>query len=215
MQQLFSQESNFMKMMNRAADLLILNLLFLLSCIPIVTIGAALTALYAAVLRMGTMQEDSAAKIYFRTFRDSFFPALKVWLIILAVAGALILDIVLCFRLGGLFFYGLLVFAILLAVLVLASGIAFPLLSLFRNTTLGTLKNSLILSLAHLPRALIVTLLWGFPFWLFLRQPLAFFYAVFIFVIVYFSAAAYLSGLLLRKVFRPYLPDETQEEESA
>lgn len=214
MQQLFSPDSKVMRAMNRATDLLILNLLFLISCIPIVTFGAAITALYAAVMCIGTVREDSPIKTYFRSFRDNFFPALKVWLVIVAVAGALILDIVLCFRLGGNFVYALIPFCILLAVWVLTAGIAFPLLSLFGNSTLGTLKNSLILSLANLPRAVVVAVLWLFPFWLILREPLVFFNAVFILVVIYFSAAAYLSVLVLRKVFRPYLPEEFTEEEA-
>ena len=62
MSKLFSLDSPFMRAMSRVADLMILNLLFLITSIPLVTIGAGLAALYTVIFRMGTDQEGGVFK---------------------------------------------------------------------------------------------------------------------------------------------------------
>lgn len=208
MQTLFSPDSKFMQALSRGADLMLLNLLFLLTCIPVVTIGPSAAALYRVILAMGTAREDGIIRPYFRAFRENFLSALKAWLILLGVAAALILDLLLAIRLGGVFIWFSLVFAILLAMELLAAAMLFPLLSLFQNSTLGTLKNALVLGLGQLPRAAAIAALWVFPLVVLWYMPLTFFYAAFIWIVIYFSGAAFLASLLLKPVFAPYLPNE-------
>lgn len=212
MHNLFSPDSKVMQGLSRAADLMLLNICFLVTCVPVVTIGPSLAALYSVVLVMGTDREKSPVAGYFRAFRDNFGPAIKLWLILLAVGLALSLDLTLCSRLGGLFAWANVVFGILMVVLLLSAAMAFPLVGMFRNTTMGTLKNSLILGLGNLPRAAVILALWIFPVYLLIFQPLVFFNAALLWIIIYFSFAAYLSGLLLRKVLKPYLPEDELEE---
>ena len=66
----FSLDSKFMQAMSRVADLIILNVIYLVTCLPVVTIGAAGTALYTVCFRLGTDREGSLVKGYFRAFRD-------------------------------------------------------------------------------------------------------------------------------------------------
>ena len=66
----FSLDSKFMQVMSRVADLIILNVIYLVTCLPVVTIGAASTALYTVCFRLGTAREGSLVKGYFRAFRD-------------------------------------------------------------------------------------------------------------------------------------------------
>ena len=61
-----------MRYLNRFADLMILNLLFLLTSIPIFTIGASLTALYSVCFRLGTDREGSTFRDYFAAFKENF-----------------------------------------------------------------------------------------------------------------------------------------------
>ena len=55
---IFSPDSRFMRVMSRAADLILLNLCYLLTCLPLFTIGAASAALYAVCFRFGTAEEQ-------------------------------------------------------------------------------------------------------------------------------------------------------------
>lgn len=215
MHNLFSPDSKFMQGMSRGADLILLNLYFLVTCLPVVTIGPSLAALYSVVFVMGTAREKGASLGYFRAFRENFGPALRLWLLLMAIGAALTADLILFTRLGGIFVWLNVAIGILLAILLLGSAVIFPMVSLFSNTTMAMFKNGLILGLANLPRAVLVVALWAFPVYLLVRQPVVFFYSAFLWVVVYFAAAAYFSALLLRKVLRLYLPEDMFEEEKA
>ena len=83
MQNLFSPDSVFMRAMSRIGDLMLLNLLFLLTCVPIVTVGAAVTAMYSVTFRFDTDSEASVIRSYFRAFRADWKQSTAIWLIIL------------------------------------------------------------------------------------------------------------------------------------
>lgn len=99
-------------------------------------------------------------------------------------------------------------FGILALAALLGAAIVFPMLSLFQVGTVEAVKNSLILGLANLPRAAVIALLWCLPVIMLFRVPVVFFYIGFLWVTVYFSAAAYLSSRLLRQVFARFLPED-------
>lgn len=210
MNELFSPDSKLIQGMTRAADLLILNLLFLVTSLPVVTIGASAAALYSVMFAMNSGQEKGTVMPYFRAFRENFRQATIVWLILLFAAVAIIADMVLVANMVA-FEWMNAVFGILLLVELLGSAVIFPLMSLFDNTVLGTLKNGIIIGLGQLPRAAMVAALWCFPVLVLFRLPMVFFYAGFLWAAVWFSGAAYLSSIALRKVFAPYLPENNEE----
>ena len=78
---IFAPDSKFMQAMARVSDLVILNLLFLLSCVPLITIGAASAALYTVCFRIGTDREQGVCRSYFRAFRENFRQGTILWLI--------------------------------------------------------------------------------------------------------------------------------------
>ena len=84
----FSLDSKFMQAMSRVADLIILNVIYLVTCLPVVTIGAAGTAMYTVCFRLGTDREGSLVKGYFRAFRDEFRQATLIWLFLLLFGAA-------------------------------------------------------------------------------------------------------------------------------
>lgn len=89
MDTLFNPNSRVMRAMAMGADLVILNMMFLVCCIPVVTIGPAVTALYRVAYALGTNRENGVFRPFFRAFRENFVIALKIWLMILAAAMAL------------------------------------------------------------------------------------------------------------------------------
>ena len=70
---LFSPDSKFMRFMSVLGDLMLLNFIFLLCSVPVVTIGASITALYTVVFRM-VREKDSRSVVvqFFRSFRQNF-----------------------------------------------------------------------------------------------------------------------------------------------
>lgn len=208
MQALFSPDSRFMQAMSRIGDLLLLNFFFLLTCVPIITIGAAVTALYTVCFRFGTEREVGVIRSYFQAFRDNWKQATVLWLILLLCGGSACFNAYIFYCMSGIFRYGFLPFLILFALVLLIGSYAFPLLSQFDNSSLSTLKNALVLSLGYLPRSLLITGLNIFPFVLLMTDLYVFLQAAFIWAALYFAAAACLNCRLLRKVFAPYLTDK-------
>ena len=200
----FSPDSKFMQAMSQVADLIILNVLFLISCIPLLTIGAASAALYTVCFRIGTDREQGVFLRYFRAFRENFKQGTILWLIFVVFLGAGIVNEFLFYSMEGPLHYLFLLMTALLIFGVLMYGYAFPLISQFSNTTLSTLKNAFCLSLGYLPRSLVIAVLNLFPLALALADLYLFLQVGFIWAFLYFSAAAYINALLLKKVFAPY-----------
>lgn len=68
----FNLDSPVMRFLTKVADLIILNILFLICCIPIVTIGAASTALYTVTMKSVRDEESYVIRSYFKAFKDNF-----------------------------------------------------------------------------------------------------------------------------------------------
>ena len=201
---LFSPDSKIMRALSRVGDLMILNLLFLLSCVPIFTVGAAVTALYAVCFRFDTKDEGYVLRGYFRAFRANFKQATILWLILLFCGAAAAFDAWLFLSFASALHYMSILFIALLLMVLLMTSMVFPLLSQFQNGNRNTLKNAMLLSLGYLPRSVLMVALALFPFALLWMDPDFFWYVGFLWIALYFSAVAYLNTKLLKKVFAPY-----------
>ena len=67
---IFDSDNRFNRFMTRIFNLMILNLLWMLCCIPIVTIGASTVALYTMTLRLVRDEEGSLTRDFFKAFRE-------------------------------------------------------------------------------------------------------------------------------------------------
>ena len=213
MRNFFSPDSKIMRAMGRLGDLILLNFFFLLCCVPVVTVGAAHTALYTVCFRFGTDRERGTVKSFFQAFRANLRQSTLVWLIILLCGVTAALNAYVFYLMPGDIRYSFILFALLFILALFIFSYAFPLLSQFDNRTFSTLKNALVLSLGYLPRSLVMVALNVLPWVLLLVDIILFFQAGLIWVMVYFAAAAYLNTVLLRKVFAPYLPEDEQTRE--
>lgn len=89
MNTLFSADSALMRSLSVLGDVMILNLLFIATSIPVVTLGASLTALNFTAMRIATGECGSVSSDYFRSFRQNFRQATLAGLILLLLAAAL------------------------------------------------------------------------------------------------------------------------------
>lgn len=201
---LFDLDSPIMLVISRFCDIVVLNIVFLLTCIPIFTIGAANTALYDVVFRMDTEREGKLLATYFRSFKENFRQSTALWLILLLFGVATYLNMTRFSILGehayllgyGLFLLSMLV--LLLEVFIFSYG--FPLFSRFRNSTRQTAINALLLSIGNLPRTLLVTVINCFPWALLIMNFYAFMQLGFLWFAAYFAAAAYFNSRVLKNV---------------
>ena len=89
----FSMDNKFFTFMNKVADLCILNIICLVCCIPIVTAGASITAMYYVTLKMVRNEEAYIVRSFFKSFKDNFKQATIINLIMIAVGAILYLDL--------------------------------------------------------------------------------------------------------------------------
>lgn len=201
MRNIFDPDSLFSRIMSFLADLVVLNLVFLLTCLPVFTIGPALTALYTLCFRLSDGR-DGTLKAYFRAFRDNFRQGVGLGLLAIAWVAASAVNLLWAAQSSTLVLV-LLGTVVCLGVMVL--NYAFPLLSRFDNTLVNTLKNALLLCLGHLPRSLLMGAVTVLPVILVLTYPDIFFRMGALWLLVWFSASAYGNALLLKPVFAPFL----------
>jgi len=204
MKAFFNQDSWLMQLLNRFSSLVILNFLFLFTSIPIFTVGASLTALYDVVFRMDTERENKLVSTYFRSFTANFRGSTPVWFLFLLLIGTSCANAVIFSNWGSTIGNVLSVVSVVILInSILVLGYTFPLLSQFDNTRANTLKNALLLSIANLPRTLVITVVNCFPWALMIMNLYAFIQLSFLWLVLYFAAAAYFNSRVLKKVFDP------------
>lgn len=92
MQRLFNGENLFFRLMGKLGDFMCLNVLFLLTSLPIVTAGASVSALYVVLFDMRRGKDGSCFRRYMQAFQKNFRRATVYWLVCLSVAVFLILG---------------------------------------------------------------------------------------------------------------------------
>jgi uncharacterized membrane protein YesL len=203
-----------MLFLSKLVDLAVLNLLFVISCLPVVTIGAALTAIQYVCITGWDTQNSHIIKMYTKSFKQNLKQSTLVWLLLLVVGVVL----------GGLTYATftewkaagskvLTVFLVISVILVILYACVFtfvwPVLAKFENTIGNTLKNALLMSLSHLPGTVVSWLLAGICVFLVYEYAVAKLAAV----LFLFSLVAFLQSNVFRGAFEPYLTAAKEEEQ--
>ena len=150
MRRIFDMDNPLMQGLSVIADMMILNLLTLICSIPVVTLGAALTAMNAVVIRMLNQEEGtSIAKTFFVALKQNLKTGCLLGLLFLLAAGLLCFDYLAASAYVPPFRF----VVVALAVLLLGLGIyAFALLSRYDNTVFGTIRNAALLAVGYFPK---------------------------------------------------------------
>ena len=199
----FNLDSPVMRFLTKVADLIILNILFLICCIPIVTIGAASTALYTVTMKSVRDEESYMIRSYFKAFKDNFKIGTFSWLIALALGIVLTLDFRILPALPETMAQVLRMFLIAVSLFYAIFMIyLFPYIARFENTLKGTLKNALILGIACLPYTLLLLLIHGAA----IAATLFIDFRIvgFLWITIGFSGVAYACSYLLRRAFAKF-----------
>lgn len=195
---LFDYDSPLMQFLTKVANLMIINLLTILCCIPIVTAGAALTAMHYMCLKMVRNEDGAIAKGYFVAFKEALKQATGVWLVLLAFILVFLGDYVIVYHSGIEFPYWFQVSLLGIAIVILlVFMMVFPLMGKFYNTTFRTLKNALIISVAKFPITLLMIVMNAIPLVITI-----YFFQMFPLVLMFgMSLPAYGAANLLNKYF--------------
>lgn len=193
---MLQKDGRFVKVLNRIADLVGLNLLAILFCIPIITIGASITAVYGCIFRIQEKREGYLTKDFWKLFKECFRSSTIIYLVGAAVVAMLYLDYQIFATDSRLD---------ILQVLVVAGGIlvteiftyAFPMESYFENSLKATVKNALLLGISNIPYTLLMLGINVFPFFLVAKIPVTFG----IWFLIGISGSAWINSFFLKKIF--------------
>lgn len=159
-----SGEGKILLIVNKFVNLLWLNILTILCCLPVLTAGASITAMYNITLAMVKEEDGYITKSFFKAFKSNFRQATAMWLVILAGALVLLLDVHIIGNYAPQFMnYLLIPMCFVLLVIVALFLYAFPLQAYFHNTIKGTLGNALKLAFVHLPYTVVFLILQAMP----------------------------------------------------
>lgn len=216
----FNLDSPLMQALNKMADLMWLNILTMICCIPIITIGPAMTAMHYMALKIARDEECYITRDYFKSFKLNFRQGILIWLLMLFILVVLAGDFYIMNYSGLEFGTPLRIVLIVISFMVLfVMTFVFPVLAKFDNTVLRTIKNAFFIAILQFPKTILMMILSVAPVGLFLFfpqiTPIIFLFGL--------SAPAWVSAKLYSKFFKKLeaqilennAPEESQPEENA
>ncbi len=206
-------DNPIMRGMGRLADFIILNLLWVVCSIPIITIGASTSALYTVMLKLVKNEEGYIAKGFLKAFKENFKQSTIMWIIFLLISIVFVVDFVsiklMSDEIGGIL---QILFLFMGALLAAWMVYAFALQARFVNTVKNTLKNAMILVFAKLPFTVLIVLLTVGPVLVTFLTVRTLVIGVMVWFFAGVSLVAWLNSYLLRFVFKKL--EEGGEQES-
>ncbi len=197
----------FMELLRKISDIVFCNVLFCVLCLPVVTAGAAMTGLAAAMQLIAEDREDegrSALRVFLHTFKEHFLRATLLWLFgLLGIAFLVLYYYTVNAMEGGAGHLYRITFYALVMVFFAGYQYVFPMLARFGDGAGRTLRNAWLISVAALPWTLLGLVIPAAAVALtFFLRPERFGGAVFFWAIIGFGITAYLNNLAYLKAFR-------------
>ncbi|MBH1939499.1 YesL family protein [Mobilitalea sibirica] len=202
-------DTNFMKHLGRLSDILILGIWSAVCSIPIVTMGASISATYYVTLKMVRDEENSVTKGFFRGFKANFKKATLIWIVMVALAVFFYFNFLLMNAMEMKYENIIRILNIIIVVnIYFVSVYIFPLLVFFENTLKNTIKNSVILAFTNIPKSIMVFMINIGPF-----VALYYFPYFFPFIVLFsISVTCFINSILIRGVFDKHIKPEDKED---
>ena len=192
--------------LSRVCDIFILNCLWIICSLPIITMGAATTALYYCMLKINRETDSSIIKMFLKSFRSNLMQGC-ILTVIFIFSGLSVLAYILLWRMLETEINGLVIIPCILLALIwgIAVSYTFPILAQFDNTIIHTLKNALYLGIFHFKRTIVILLIHTLPLVLFFVFPYVFVIGMPIFLIFGVALITLINSKILIKVFDEYM----------
>ncbi len=195
MGKLFDYDHPFLRLLSRIADLFVLNLMTLVLCLPIITIGASITAAHYTALKLHR-GENYVMPNFWKSFKENFKQSTIIWMIF---ALFFVVEYLAFITLSN----GTSETDLTMQGVIVATGVfgvcfmlwVFPLQSKFVNKIPKTIYTSFIMTFKHIIRTVLLLALFVLPFLL----PAEGFPVILLFG---FSVPIYLSAMIYNKPFK-------------
>lgn len=217
MRSIFSPDGVLFRIVERLTNLVVLNILYLIFCIPIVTIGPATAALHYVTLKYAANEEDRVWAPFIHSFKQNLKQGIVVGLVSTFVGFGLAWALwFVYYNLlnGDAFNMVMLVMISLCCVIYLMiMGYIYPLLARYDNSLKQMFRTALVLAIRHLPATVCLAIISAAPILLLMLHPTTFMLALTFYFFIGFAAIAFLHDKLIHRIFLQYTPRETTEEE--
>lgn len=205
---IFNPDSPLMNVLGKMADLMWLNILTMIFCIPIVTAGASFTAMHYMALKIVRDEECYITRGFWKSFKENLKQGTQIWLLLLLVAGVFVGDYLIITKTEmemNNVFKTIIIIAVLFVIF--TATFVFPVLAKFDNTTLRTIRNAFVMSVLQFPKTFVMIIVYLLP-------PVLCYFSMSLFPFVFLfglSVPAFVAALLYNKFFQK-LEDQIAEE---
>lgn len=202
---IFNTDNLFMRICEKILDLVTVNLLFLLSCLPLVTIGIAKISLYETLFEIKGARRVKVTAMYMQAFRKNWKVGLKIGLLELLLVGISLFDLVLFWRQETMLFQmlkatciGVIIFTSLLFLCI------YPLAAKFEMTVKDLLQTGLIMVSLHFPWFFLMIALLAVIVFFLSSSGFVLLLGFTLFVLVGFAALGFLQLPIMETIFNKY-----------
>lgn len=204
---MFGIDGKFYEVVSKLVDLVILNILFLICCLPVVTIGASTTALYGVTKKMIKKNEGYIVRNFFGQFKKNFKQSTIMWFILFVAGFIPSIDLyIINYMSKGMvqtILKGFTLMAVLVVFFVFLYSMALQ--STFENTVKNTIKNAFLMGLGHFPWTLLIVLVAISPFISLTVMGKYWSTELFVMMLIWFSGSAYINSYIFNYIFEKYM----------
>ena len=211
MYKFFDPDGLFAKIMNTVLALIVLNVLWIVCSLPVVTMGASTAALYTVLIGLRDGNDTKVIRRFFAAFGENWKQASAVWLVLLAASAVCGLDLYLAAQTQST--VARVACVVGLVAVAMTATFAFPLLARFENTWRNHLKNGALLALSHAPRTLLSLALWGGAAVLTVYSFATMYHMILLWLMLGFSCLSYATLWVVTPVLRKLEPAPAEEKE--
>lgn len=173
---MFDFDGNFYTYTGKIFDVILVSIYWLIGCIPVITIGASFSALYAAVTKSVRHDRDSVSRQFWHAYRQNLIPSIPLTLIYVGVIFLMFLNIgILDAKLRNMFgIFFIVLYALVIVFFIIAACYAFPALSRFAMPSGWFIKLSFYMTVKHLPISIVLFAVFAVSYVALLAKPTLF-----------------------------------------
>ena len=202
----FNADNPFWQIMDTVFDLFVLNTLWLILCIPVITIGPSTTAAFYALIQRARGEGGEIHKDFFQSFKQNLKQGIIMGLIITLTGGFLLTDMWLCRVSGrGIYTFFLFFFGVLFIVWAMTALYSFPLLAKFERKIKEIFIWAFTLAFKNIGSTLIMLFVIAAGLWLCHILPGLIF--------IMFGLIGHYCAMIFAGIFKPYLPKPFTDSE--
>ncbi len=209
---IFSYDSKFTLALQKFADVIVASVLWIIGCLPLLTIGTSTTALYYTAIKAAA-GESAIVKNYFKSYKENLKQSIVVEIILLIVAYIMYANWKLIFSMSNGTEVLKVVYFVVIIWLVPIVCYLFPILARFQISTKLLFVNAFVLSFRNLPKTVFIVLTSMLPIVCFVIRMDYVIKLLPLIIVVIPGLIAFLNATMFMKVFEPYMPKEEADED--